>query len=149
MNENYIQHDCVWVLFFVCNWPAIRPGLEGSTLKSMKGCPVRRGKNGQIWLAGKEAEPVTAARLYVSLCGGCFSLVVPTISVCLLFSAHGRVWKGRGEKKKEKPSESCTSSARKCEDISSRIAETVYVYINMICSVEKRRSLLQLFHVNS
>lgn len=43
----------------------------------------------------------------VSLCGGCFSLVIPTISARLLFSAHGR----GGGKKRKKPSVRCTLEA--------------------------------------
>lgn len=38
-----LWNDCVWLLFVLCNWPVIRPVLEGSTLPSMKGCAVRGG----------------------------------------------------------------------------------------------------------
>ena len=79
----------------------------------MKGWAVYGGRmdwSGWLKKSQSSLRGLTAARLYLSLYGGCFLLVIHFISEGLLLSAHAPVWKKGGQEKEE-------AEQNKCEDI--------------------------------
>lgn len=131
-------------MIIVCNWPAIRPVPEGSTLPSMKGCAIRRGgENGQIWLAGKEAEPTA----WCDCCkiGSFFMwrllLACYSHHICAPFirrsQAHMKKEQGGGGNKRKKPSVSCTLDAGSVRTFDKGM-QKLYTY-TWTCFVAQRK----------